>query len=183
VHCTFSTPHRAGRGKKGTGSHWLTWLPQTTSSIANALPVPFLSAPVVEKVKCARRTPLAPFLTSAKLLILARQSCMIFDVNLMRSTPMINIAQDIDSLSNFKRRTSMLMRRMKTDGHPLVLTVNGKPELVVQDAAAYQKVLEAVERLEAIEGIREELSDLKAGRTQPMGQVHAKLRKRHGLPG
>jgi prevent-host-death family protein len=94
---------------------------------------------------------------------------------------MIDIARDIDSLSNFKRRTGPLMRRMKTDGHPLVLTVNGRPELVVQDAVAYQRMLEAVETLEAIEGIREGLADLKAGRTRPMRQVHSALRKRHGL--
>jgi PHD/YefM family antitoxin component YafN of YafNO toxin-antitoxin module len=94
---------------------------------------------------------------------------------------MIDITRDIDSLSNFKRRTADLTRRMKADGHPLVLTVNGKAELVVQDASAYQKLLEAVDRLEAIEGIREGLFDLKAGRTRPMRRGHAGLRKRYGL--
>jgi prevent-host-death family protein len=92
---------------------------------------------------------------------------------------MINIAKDIDSLSNFKRRTNEFLRRMKSDGHPVVLTVNGRPELVVQDAEAYQRVLEAVERLEAMEGISAGLADLEAGRTRPAKKVHAELRKRH----
>jgi hypothetical protein len=36
--------------------------------------------------------------------------------------------------------------RLKLSGRPEVLTINGKAELVVQDAAAYQRLLEAVER-------------------------------------
>jgi hypothetical protein len=36
--------------------------------------------------------------------------------------------------------------RIKLSGRREVLTINGKAELVVQDAAAYQRLLEAVER-------------------------------------
>lgn len=92
---------------------------------------------------------------------------------------MINIATDIDSLSNFKRRTPDFLRRMKKDGHPMVLTVNGKPELVVQDAAAYQRMLETIEHLEAVAGINAGLADLAAGQTRPAHEVHADLRKRY----
>jgi hypothetical protein len=44
-------------------------------------------------------------------------------------------------------------------GHPLALTINGKAELVVQDAEAYQVLLD---RAEAIEGIQRGLADVKA---------------------
>ena len=94
---------------------------------------------------------------------------------------MIDIARDIDSLSSFKRRTAALMQRIKKNGHPLVLTINGQPEIVVQHVAAYQKLLESAERLETIEGIRAGLDDWKAGRTRTMSKAHAALRKRHGL--
>jgi len=46
----------------------------------------------------------------------------------------------------------------------LVLTINGKAEVVVQDAEAYQELLE---RVETIEGIQRGLADVKAGRTKP----------------
>ena len=39
---------------------------------------------------------------------------------------MIDPPEDIHSLSNFKRNTSDFMNRMKTSGHPVVLTINGK---------------------------------------------------------
>ena len=50
----------------------------------------------------------------------------------------IDISKDIHSLTDFKRRTTELVGQLKTTGRPLVLTVNGKAELVVQDAASYQ---------------------------------------------
>ena len=55
---------------------------------------------------------------------------------------MIDLSQDIHSLSDFKRNTTEFMDRMKKNGHPVVLTVNGKAEMVVQDAASYQRLLD-----------------------------------------
>ena len=80
---------------------------------------------------------------------------------------MINLSKDIRSLSDFKRKTSQLMEQLKETGHPLVLTVNGKAQLVVQDAAAYQRLLEEKDAAEALEGIRRGLEDVKHGRTRP----------------
>lgn len=95
---------------------------------------------------------------------------------------MLNIAKDIDSLSNFKRKTAEYMKRMKRSGHPLVLTVNGKPELVVMDPAAYQKMAEDLERVKTIEAIRAGYEDAKAGRTRSAQEVHAEMRKRYEIP-
>jgi hypothetical protein len=47
------------------------------------------------------------------------------------------------------------------------LTVNGKAKLVVQDAESYQKLLEAKDRIEAIEGIRRGLESLKRNAGKP----------------
>lgn len=73
------------------------------------------------------------------------------DVNLMlKQLAVINLSQDIQSLSNFKRNTPEMIEQMKTTGNPLVLTVNGKAEIIVQDAAAYQKLIDKIEHLEAL---------------------------------
>ena len=47
---------------------------------------------------------------------------------------MLDITKDIESLTNFKGNTREYLERIKESGHPLVLTVNGKAEVVVQDA-------------------------------------------------
>jgi hypothetical protein len=54
---------------------------------------------------------------------------------------MLDIKEDITSLSNFQRNTRDFLQRLQETRRPLILTVNGKAELIVQDAASYQKVL------------------------------------------
>ncbi len=71
---------------------------------------------------------------------------------------MIHLERDIQSLSTFKRNTNDLIGQMKETGNPIILTVNGKAELVVQDAAAYQRLLDSLERLEKIVSAKNELT-------------------------
>jgi prevent-host-death family protein len=73
---------------------------------------------------------------------------------------MIDVIQDIHSLTTFKRNSSGLMKRMKKTGRPLVLTVNGKPEAVLLDAAAYQEV---ASHLDVVASIRRGLAQAKRG--------------------
>ena len=79
---------------------------------------------------------------------------------------MINLSRDIHSLTDFKRNTTEFVQRLKQTKHPLVLTVNGKAELVVQDAESYQKLLDAVELLETLKGIKLGLEQMERGKGQ-----------------
>jgi hypothetical protein len=63
----------------------------------------------------------------------------------------------------------------------MVLTVNGKAELVVQDATAYEKLLELVERLETIEGVRAGLEEMKAGRGRPVRELFQEIEREFDL--
>lgn len=98
---------------------------------------------------------------------------------------MLNLSTGIDSLTNFKRQTAAYLDQLHKTGEPVVLTVNGKAEVVVQDAAAYQKLLEAAakaERDETIAAIREGLADVAAGRTKTARAALKALAKKHGVP-
>jgi PHD/YefM family antitoxin component YafN of YafNO toxin-antitoxin module len=95
---------------------------------------------------------------------------------------MINL-NNIHPLTDFKRHTTEFREQLKKSGLPAVLTVEGRPELVVQDAAAYQKLLDLLEQAEAIEGIRAGLESMKLGQGQPAEQFFADLRAKLGLPG
>ncbi len=79
----------------------------------------------------------------------------------------MKLTRDIQSLSTFKRDTAKLVRQLKKTGQPVILTVNGKAELVVQDAESYQKLLEAKDRMEAIEGIKRGLESMKRNAGKP----------------
>ena len=79
----------------------------------------------------------------------------------------MKLARDIMSLSTFKRDSNKVMRQMKKTKEPVVLTVNGKAAVVVQDAESYQRLLELKERADTVAVLRERLAtmDRKKGRT------------------
>jgi prevent-host-death family protein len=89
----------------------------------------------------------------------------------------LDLNRDIDSLSNFKRNTSEFLRQLKETGHPVVLTINGKAELVVQDTASYQKLIELAERAEAMESLRVSIEEMRAGKGIPAEEVLAEMRQ------
>ena len=95
---------------------------------------------------------------------------------------MIDLGKDIHSLTDFKRNTNEFMRQMKETRRPVVLTVNGKAELVVQNAESYQALLDAVERAETMEGIRRGLDQMKRGEGRPAEEVFEELRQKFNLP-
>ena len=55
--------------------------------------------------------------------------------------------EDIGSLTDFARNTKAHLRRLKRTGRAELLTVNGKAEVVIQNASAYQQLLEELEKL------------------------------------
>ena len=95
---------------------------------------------------------------------------------------MLDISSDIHSLSDFKRNTSGFLDQMRGSGRPVVLTINGKAEMVVQDALSYQRLLNRLDELEALEGIQRGLADVEAGRVTPLGQFEKEFRQKRGLP-
>jgi prevent-host-death family protein len=56
-----------------------------------------------------------------------------------------NIAEDICSMTEFKRRTSDVVTRLRNTGRAVILTTNGKADIVVQDAASYQRLLDRIQ--------------------------------------
>lgn len=63
----------------------------------------------------------------------------------------------------------------------MVLTVNGHAELVVQDAASYQEMIERIEELELAAAIQAGLDDVKAGRVQPARKAFKELGEKLGV--
>ena len=94
---------------------------------------------------------------------------------------MLDISKDIHSLSNFKRNTSEFLEQMRGGGRPVVLTINGKAELVVQDALSYQKLVDRIDELEALEGVKRGLADVEAGRVTPLKQFEKEFREKRRL--
>ena len=60
---------------------------------------------------------------------------------------MLDVSRDILPLTDFKRRTAEFVERLKQSGRPLILTINGKAEVVVLDAGASQKIMSDLGRV------------------------------------
>lgn len=97
----------------------------------------------------------------------------------------MNISRDIQPLSTFKRETVKMIAQLKQTGEPVVLTINGKAELVVQDAVSYQQLLDQNsylhERMQAIAGIRRGLEEKKQGKGRPAQEVFSQLFQELGI--
>jgi prevent-host-death family protein len=89
--------------------------------------------------------------------------------------------EDIQSLTDFKRNTARYLKRIKRSKSPVVLTVNGKAELVVQDAKAYQQMLDRVERAETVVALRKGVEEFEGGKFRPAREALEESRRKHGI--
>lgn len=91
---------------------------------------------------------------------------------------MINLAEDIEPLTGFKRRSPEIMARLKRSKRPLVLTVNGKAEIVVMDVTAFQELIDLID---SVTGIDAGLRSFARGQIRPVGEALDDIRRKHGL--
>ncbi len=94
---------------------------------------------------------------------------------------MLDITKDIQSLTTFRRRSGDFMKQLKKSKRPVVLTVKGKAAAIVQDAEAYQRLLDIAARADSEEGSRQGLDDVAHGRTRPAKEVFDDIRRKHGI--
>lgn len=98
---------------------------------------------------------------------------MDFDAIMMRMI----LPSDIDTLDNFKRRTKQQIRRLRQSGNPTVLTVNGKPAVVVQDSAAYEAQMRRLAEFDFVAAVNDGAADCDAGRMTEANAFFKQLRR------
>jgi prevent-host-death family protein len=94
----------------------------------------------------------------------------------------MDITKDIQPMTAFRNHSAEFMRHLRETKRPVILTVNGKAAAVVQDAEAYQHLLDLAAAASAAEGIRQGLEDLANGRTRPAREVFDEVRAEYGIP-
>jgi PHD/YefM family antitoxin component YafN of YafNO toxin-antitoxin module len=90
--------------------------------------------------------------------------------------------KDIQSLTEFQRKTRQTIARLKKTGRPAVLTVNGQAEIVVQDAASYQLLVARAEEADRLMELRRSIAEHRAGRVRDLDAVLDELEARHPGP-
>jgi PHD/YefM family antitoxin component YafN of YafNO toxin-antitoxin module len=95
---------------------------------------------------------------------------------------MLDITTDIQSLTAFRRSSADFIKQLKRSKRPIVLTVNGKAAAIVQDAKAYQRLLDIAARADGEEGIRQGLDDANKAKSRPAREFFEEFEITHGIP-
>jgi len=95
---------------------------------------------------------------------------------------MLDIKRDIQAMTTFRRNPAKFLKQLKRTKEPVVLTINGKAEAVVQDAESYQRLLDIAALADENEGIRQGVEDFKKGRARPAREALEEFRRSRGIP-
>ena len=87
--------------------------------------------------------------------------------------------RNVHSLSDFKRRTSDFVARLKRNGSPLVLTVNGKAELVVLGPEQFQQLAQLADEAETIHALQQGLAAFERGEGRPARRALEEIRRKY----
>ena len=80
----------------------------------------------------------------------------------------------VKPISYVKANAADLIRELKENGEPLVITQNGEATAVMQDVASYEATQEALALLKILALGRRQVEE---GKTVPAGDVFRRLRK------
>jgi prevent-host-death family protein len=94
----------------------------------------------------------------------------------------MDITKDIQPMTTFRNHSAVFLEHLRETKRPMVLTVNGKAAAVVQDAEAYQRLLDLAAEASAAEGIRQGREDAENGRTRPAREVFDEMRAANDIP-
>lgn len=84
----------------------------------------------------------------------------------------------IHPVSDFSRKPAEYIKRLKETGRPEILTVNGKAELVIQSAKAYEEMVELLGTLEKIARAAKAHDE---GKGIPVDTFFRDFENKHGL--
>jgi prevent-host-death family protein len=94
------------------------------------------------------------------------------------------LEEDIQTLSEFKKNASKLIKQVRQTKRALILTVNGKAAAIVQDPANYQKAKNDREYWETVAALKEALQDIDNHKNWPtheeaFASIRARIKKKY----
>jgi prevent-host-death family protein len=89
--------------------------------------------------------------------------------------------RNIYPLSEFQRGAKAFLEKLRGTKEPIILTVNGKASVVVQDAQSYQELLDRLELLETSAGIRKSLEEFELGLGMSLDEAFEQLQAKYDI--
>ena len=96
--------------------------------------------------------------------------------NAMGITEMpISLTEDFKTAAELQSRTQEILQQIQRTGRPVVVTMQGKPAVVMMDAMAYEQHLH---NMKLARLLAEGEADVRAGKTRPASEFFKELRSR-----
>jgi prevent-host-death family protein len=88
------------------------------------------------------------------------------------ATVSISLTEDFKTLAELKKRPEEVLRQVHETGRPVVITVDGKPDVVILGAATYERKLRAANLARLL---AEGEASIQAGGARPAEEVFEEL--------
>lgn len=86
----------------------------------------------------------------------------------------ISISKDIESLSEFRKKSAAFIQRLKKEKQPIILTQHGKSAAVLMDVTEYERM---TRRMEMLEDVLEAKQQVEQGKTYSTTQARERIEK------
>lgn len=84
----------------------------------------------------------------------------------------ISIANDIEPLSEFRKKSADFMKRLKKEKQPIVLTQHGKSAAVLMDVSEYERF---TKKMEMLEDLLEAKQQVEQGKIYSMDEAKERI--------
>lgn len=91
----------------------------------------------------------------------------------------VSLTEDVKTVSELKKNLRAVFQQVHRTGRPVVVTVKGKPDMVLMDASVYERKLRA---LNVAALLAEGEEDIRRGRTRPAREFFQEFRRARKIP-
>lgn len=86
----------------------------------------------------------------------------------------ISLSENVQPLSEFRKRSAEFIQRIKEDKKPILLTQHGKSAAVLMDVAEFERI---TSKMELMENILEAEGQIKRGESYTLEEAKERLEK------
>jgi len=90
----------------------------------------------------------------------------------------LSLTEDVKTVTELKKNLRAVFQQIHRTGRPVVVTVNGKPDVVMLDASAFERTLRALNLATLLEPAE---ADIRRGRTRPLRDVLREFKRARSI--